>query len=87
MSTISVTDARNRLPELVEDVSSRLNEYVITKHGRAHAVLMSAEEHEALLETLEILSDSATMQRIRAGLDELASGETVSFEDVFGEPL
>lgn len=87
MNTISVTDARNRLPELVEDVSSRLNEYVITKHGKAHAVLMSAEEHDALLETLEILSDSATTQRIRSSLDELARGETVSFEDVFGEPL
>lgn len=87
MSTISVTDARNRLPELVEDVSTRLNEYVITKHGRAHAVLMSAEEHDALLETLEILSDSDAVQRIRTGLDELARGETVSFEDVFGEPL
>lgn len=87
MSTISVTDARNRLPELVDDVSSHLSEYVITKHGRAHAVLLSAEEHEALLETLEILSDSATMEGIRAGMDELARGETVSFEDVFGEPL
>ena len=72
MSTISVTDARNRLPELVEDVLTRLSEYVITKHGRAHAVLMSAEEHDALLETLEILSDTAAVQRIRTGLDELA---------------
>lgn len=87
MDAISVTDARNRLPELVEDVSSKLSEYVITRHGRAHAVLMSAEEHDALLETLEVLSDSATMQRIRDSLDELARGETVSFEDVFGEPL
>lgn len=87
MGTISVTDARARLPELVDDVSGRLNEYVITKHGRAQAVLMSAEEHEALLETLDILSDSAAMERIRKGLEELGRGETVSFDDVFGEPL
>jgi len=87
MSTISVTDARNRLPELVDDVASHLTEYVITKHGRSHAVLLSAEEHEALLETLEILSDSTTAERIRGSLEELIRGETVSFEDVFGEPL
>lgn len=87
MGTISVTDARTRLPELVEDVASHLSEYVITKHGRAHAVLLSAEEHDSLLETLEILSDSATTTRIRTSLEELARGETVSFEDVFGEPL
>ncbi|MBA2669737.1 MAG: prevent-host-death protein, partial [Gemmatimonadetes bacterium] len=53
----------------------------------AHAVLVSADEHEALLETLEILSELATMERIRTGLDELAAGETASFEDVFDEPL
>lgn len=87
MSTISVTDARSRLPELVDDVASHLTEYVITKHGRSHAVLLSAEEHESLLETLEILSDSATTKRIRSSLDELARGEVVSFEDAFGEAL
>lgn len=87
MSTISVTDARSRLPELVEDVASHLSEYVITKHGRAHAVLVSAEEHEALLETLEILSNSAAVKRVRSGLEEIASGAVDSFEDVFGEPL
>ncbi len=87
MVAISITDARSRLPELVDDVSSHLSEYVITKHGKAEAMLVPAEEHEALLETLEILSDSKAMSRIRKGLDELAQGETASFEDVFGEPL
>jgi prevent-host-death family protein len=87
MSTISVTDARNRLPELVDEVSSHLTEYVITKRGRSQAVLLSADEHEALLETLEILSDTAVMDRIRTSLDELARGETASFDEVFGEPL
>ncbi len=87
MRTISVTEARARLPELVDDVANRQSEYVITKHGRVHAILVSAEEHEALLETLEILSESATIERIRTGLVELAAGETVFFEDVFDEPL
>jgi len=85
--TISVTDARTRLPELVDDVSDHLSEYVITKHGRAHAVLLSLEEHEAMLETLEVLSDSEALRRIREGLEDLARGDVISFEDVFGEPL
>jgi antitoxin YefM len=87
MNTISVTDARNRLPELVDDVAGHLNEYVITRHGRAHAVLLAADEHEALIETLDILSDSRAVERIRKGLEELANGDVVSFEDAFGEPL
>jgi len=87
MSTISITEARSKLPELVDDVADHLDEYVITKHGRARAVLLSADEHETLLETLEILSDSEVLSRIQLSLEELARGETLSFEDVFGEPL
>ena len=87
MGTISVTDARSRLPELVDEVSSQLTEYVITKRGRSQAVLLSSDEHDALLETLGVLSDSAAVERIRSSLEELARGDTVSFEEVFGEPL
>jgi antitoxin YefM len=87
MSTISLTEARNRLPELVDDVSNRRSEYVITEHGRALAVLISADEHDALVSTLEVLSDSTRLTRIQRGLEEIAARETVSFEDAFGEPL
>jgi antitoxin YefM len=85
--TISVTDARSRLPELVDDVVDQLSEYVITKRGRAHAVLLSVEEHEAMQETLEVLSDSEALRRIREGLDDLARGDVLSFEEIFGKPL
>jgi antitoxin YefM len=85
MNAISVTDARNRLPELVEEVASQLSEYVITKRGRAQAVLLSAREHESLLETLDILADVKTTKRIRRGLAELARGETVRLDEASGE--
>jgi prevent-host-death family protein len=87
MTTINVTEARARLPELVDEVSSQLTEYVITKRGRSHAVLLSSDEHDALLETLTVLSDGAVMKRIKESMEELARGETASFEEVFGEPL
>lgn len=87
MTTINITDARSRLPELVDEVSSQLTEYVITKRGRSHAVLLSSEEHDALLETLAVLSDTAVMERINDSLEELARGDTTSFDEVFGEPL
>jgi antitoxin component HigA of HigAB toxin-antitoxin module len=32
-------------------------------------------------------ADSGYKERIRTGIDELARGEVVSFEEVFGEPL
>ncbi|HUP00840.1 MAG TPA: type II toxin-antitoxin system Phd/YefM family antitoxin [Gemmatimonadota bacterium] len=85
--TISVTKARERLTALVDEVSQQLSQYTILKHGEARAVLLAAQEYEALLETLDILSDSKAVARIRASLDELSRGESLSFEDVTGEPL
>lgn len=87
MTSISLTDARRRLPEIINDVSDHLVEYTITRRGRAEAVVLSVEEHDALLETLDILTDSAALEGVRRGLDELAKGETVGFEEVFGEQL
>ena len=85
MTTISVTEARAKLPELVEDVANHLTEYAITKHGRTYAVLVSAREYEALLETLEVLSDSKAIKRIRRGVREIADGDAVSFAEAVGD--
>lgn len=87
MRTISVADARDRLPDLVEDVSTGRSEYVGTRDGSPAAVLISVDEHAGLRESLEILSDSAAMERIRTGLAELARGDALSFEDTFAEPF
>ena len=85
--TLSVSQARAKLTSLVDEVAEHLSEYTIMKHGRARAVLLSAEEFEALVETLALLSDSRALARIRAGIEEIARGETVDFEVVVGEPL
>lgn len=86
MKTIGVSDARSRFAGLGEDVARGAAGYVVTRRGRPRAVLMSSEEHEALLETLDVLSRTGAVERVRRGLAELARGETVTFEEAFGEP-
>jgi antitoxin YefM len=55
----------------------------VTRHGRPAAVLVPADEYEALEETAEILSDEATLEAIRRGLEDLAAaGDVVSLEEV-----
>lgn len=45
---------------------------------------MNDEELDAWEEALEILSDPETMQAIGEANEELASGQTFTFEQVFG---
>jgi prevent-host-death family protein len=71
MSSAPLTEVREHLSEIVDEVSTRGTEMTITRHGRPVAVLLSYEEYESLVETLNILSDDETMGAIREGLAEL----------------
>jgi antitoxin YefM len=83
---ISVVKAR--LPELVTGVESREEEIVVTRNGRAAAVLVNHAEYERLKETVDVLSDPVLMRQIRASRRSYAAGRRgLSFEDVFGEPI
>jgi prevent-host-death family protein len=71
MKTLSVSEAKMKLSGLVEMVSTRDEEVVITKNGRPVAVLISVDERESWGETLAVLADRALMEEIQAGLGAL----------------
>ena len=74
MATAPLTEVRDRLSEIIDDVSSHGTEWVITRHGRPVAVMVGADEYESLLETLNILSDSDTMDALAAAEADIAAG-------------
>ena len=83
--TISLTELRPRLSELVERANDRYDRFVITRHGRAEAVLLSSDEFEGLLETLEILADEKLVRRLVEAEDELEAGGGFELETVRAE--
>ncbi len=85
--TLKVSDARKQLFQLTDKTERLRNRYILTKDGKPQSVLMSAEEFEEWMETVEILSDKKLMRDIRAGQEDIRKGRTRSFEEVFGKPL
>jgi antitoxin YefM len=83
--TIPVREFRSRLAEVLREVAERRDHVVLTRNGRPAAALVPIDEYEALEETADILSDTATLTAIQAGLDDLARGETIELEDLRGE--
>ena len=86
--TLSLSEVKTRLPELVAGVQEREEEVVVTKNGRPAAILINIAEYTSLKETLEVLSDPVLMKQI--GLSQAcykAGKKGSSFEDVFGEPF
>jgi antitoxin YefM len=80
MSTEPLTVARQRLSEIVDEVATTGSEVTITLHGRPTAVILGHDEYESLIETLNILSDPATMDAIENAEAAMAAGDFVDFE-------
>jgi antitoxin YefM len=79
---VPVREFRTNLSELLSDVADRRDHVLVTRNGKPAAVLVPIDEYEALEETAEILSDSATLAAIEAGLAELARGDSVTLNDL-----
>jgi antitoxin YefM len=70
------------LSELADRVEGTHERVVVTRKGRATAVLLSPEDLESLEETLAVLSDPELMAQIREGEDAIEAGAVASLEDL-----
>lgn len=80
--TVPAREFRARLSALLGEVADQHEHVIVTRNGRPAAALVPVNEYEALEETAEILSDSATLAAIEEGLADLGRGDTLSLDDV-----
>ena len=84
METLSLSEAKMKLSELIKKVQSTDAEVVITKNGRPAAVLVSPDEFEGWRETIAIKSDGDLMAEIKKGLSSLKKKSKVyTLEELF----
>lgn len=76
---VPISEARGRLPELIKKISSVGKRLIITRNGRAEAVMMSPEE----LETLEIMADQKLLRSILRAEEDIRDGKFYSHKDIF----
>lgn len=80
MRTVALSEAKDKLSALVDEVDSTHEIVQITRHGHAAAVLMAADDLESLHETL--LSRSEAVADLVAARRAYQANETVAGEDV-----
>ena len=83
MKTITATSARSGLFSLIKDSVCAHQAYRITSKA-GEAVLLSKEDFDGLIETLELLSTPGVLRGVRKAKKEIARGRTFSLEEVFG---
>ncbi|WP_198417675.1 type II toxin-antitoxin system Phd/YefM family antitoxin [Cryobacterium fucosi] len=82
MTTLSVAQARANFSKLVESASTTHERFEVTRNGSRAAVLLGADDYDALLETLAILGDAETLASVKQGLHEVSQGDTATADDV-----
>ena len=83
--TLPVTEAKQRFTEIVKSAQEYFDRYLVTKNGKEAAVLMSAEEYENLLETLDILSHKKEVRSFAVASAQARRGETVSLDSYLAQ--
>ena len=82
MTTIPLSEARARLSELVDEAVRTHERVEITRNGRRAAVLLSADDFDSLMETLDILTDPQLMQELAEADEQIKRGEVYTQEEV-----
>ena len=81
--TVTATEARQNLFRLVrKSVKGHVPVKITSKEG--DAVLISEEDYEGLLETLELLSVPGLRRSIREAKGDIRAGKTKSLKEIFG---
>lgn len=82
MTTINVSEAKDRLSQLVKETAETTKPVIISVNGRKEVVLISMEEYDSLMETIEILKDQSLVKKIASSLEDIRKGDVVKFDDI-----
>lgn len=80
-----VRTVKARFSEFLDLVERDHEEVLITRNGRAAAVMISYEQLESMRETIAILSEPGALEDLIQADRDIAAGKTVPLEDVIEE--
>lgn len=69
-NTISISEARSKLFTIAQKVQTPGVYFTFTDKGRPKTVIMSADEYESIIETLEVMRDFPNLDKTIAKVDK-----------------
>lgn len=82
MTTLSLSKAARKLPELSRKFAKRKGEAVqITDEGQPTMVIMSVAEYERLKETADVFADGHLLRGLKNSIEDVREGRVVAEKD------
>ncbi len=79
LEAISITEARKDFLPLIDRVEDELYRFMVTRHGKPVAVVLSYDEYSRMVETLKLAGDSRLAREIDHGAAEADQGRLIEF--------
>jgi len=81
LEAISITEARKEFLPLIDRVEDELYRFMVTKHGKPVAVVISYEEYSRMVETLRLIEDRELAREIEQGSAEVKQGNVIALKN------
>lgn len=79
---ITLKDLRPQLPQVIEQIDTKLDRFIVSKHGKPVAIILAMDEYESLIETLNEIEDKEGLKRIKKSLLEAKHGKTTGWDKI-----
>jgi antitoxin YefM len=77
IEAISITEVRRKFLPLLERIAVGAYRFIVTKHGKPVAVVVSYEDYERMVETLKLKEDHRFNRQVGQGLAEARDGQLI----------
>ena len=82
MDTQALSNARKNLSQLVQSAQEQGTQHVITVNGSNAAMLMSYDDYESMVETLELLQDQQAIKELIQSEKDFNNGDYITLEEL-----
>ncbi len=83
MKTLTATQARSDFFNVIKKAVKGHRQFRISSK-QGGVIVLSEEDYESLLETLELLSTPGVLKGVKKAKQEIKKGQTFSMEEIFG---
>ena len=78
---LTTVAARRELTKLPEKLSANPATVTVTRRGKPVLAIMTWDDYQAIMETMEILSDKEAVGQLRRSIKEVKEGKTISWKE------
>lgn len=75
MQAVTFSEARNNLKSVLDTVVNDASVTIITRRDAAHAVVMSLDYYNSLMETVHLLRSPANAEHLAKSIEQYRSGK------------